>query len=286
MPDLAEGQGAVTGLLIDDVYRPVPDGLILLQGAGLTATTDERGQFQFLGVLPGSYIALATAKDHEAAPVNIDVRAGEYAELEMQARRIFSQDGVVITTQYSVFVPCAVSAVAGSVSADCTGDQSGDTFRAGFTANYTGYATATYLVTEMKANHKASPDQGAFKVVVREEGNGDYWASKYTVDSDYLKLTMLMGNVSTDDTEARNAAWENDKHMETLLFPQGAVKGESQGGLDSACSTTNSTGHPEGCFESRGVGPQAGVKATFVQSLFLGPPAVDVGEYHVLAPAA
>jgi hypothetical protein len=256
-PALAEGKGGILGLLIDDVYRPVPDGLVLLQGAGVTATTDASGQFSMVGLEPGTYI------------------------LEVSARRIFSQDGVIITTQYSVFVPCAVSAPAASLNFDCTGDTSGDTFRSGFTGNYTGYKEATYLITEMRSNHEASPSQGAYKVVVRERGNGDYWASKFITEGNYMKLTMRVGNVSLDDTENRNVEWKNNKHMETLLFPQGAFKGETQQGLGIVCGASG-----QGCFESRGLGPQAGVKATFVQSLFLGEPEVDIERYCVLAPTA
>jgi hypothetical protein len=280
-PALAEGKGGILGLLIDDVYRPVPDGLVLLQGAGVTATTDASGQFSMVGLEPGTYILVASAEGHDAAPVNVDVMANQYSEVEVSARRIFSQDGVIITTQYSVFVPCAVSAPAASLNFDCTGDTSGDTFRSGFTGNYTGYKEATYLITEMRSNHEASPSQGAYKVVVRERGNGDYWASKFITEGNYMKLTMRVGNVSLDDTENRNVEWKNNKHMETLLFPQGAFKGETQQGLGIVCGASG-----QGCFESRGLGPQAGVKATFVQSLFLGEPEVDIERYCVLAPTA
>jgi len=280
-PVLPPDKGAISGLLIDDVYRPVAGGLLLLQGAGLTATSDALGQFAFAGLDPGTYVILASAPGHEAAPTNVDVQAGVYADAEIQARRLFSQNGTTVTTQYSVFVPCAVSAVAATETADCTGDQSGDTFRVGFTSDYTSYgANASALVTEMKANHKASASAGAFKVVVRQEGDGDYWGSKFTMDSDYVRIQMRLGNVSADDTEHRNVAWDNTKRMETLLFPQGALKNETQTGLDTACPDA-----APACFESRGVGPQAGVKATFLQTLFLGATPPDLDTYHVLSPS-
>src|SRR5687767_11241595 len=104
LPELSVGKGAITGLLIDDVYRPVPGGLVFLEGTGLTATTDASGLFRFVDLPPASYVAIANAPGHEAAPANVDVEAGAYAELEIQARRIFSDEGSVITTQYSVFI--------------------------------------------------------------------------------------------------------------------------------------------------------------------------------------
>ena len=51
---LKSGKGAISGLLINDVFRPVPGGLILIQDLGLTATSDASGQFAFLDLEPGS----------------------------------------------------------------------------------------------------------------------------------------------------------------------------------------------------------------------------------------
>jgi hypothetical protein len=272
---LEEGKGGILGLLVNEIYRPVPGGLIFIERQGLTATTDASGQFGFTGLDPGTYILQANALNHEASPINVDVVAGEYTEVEFQSRRVFSEGGTIITTHYAVFVSCSFSAVVITAPRDCTGDTTGDSLRLGFESDYRPHGkNVTYLVTEMKANHKASAERGALKVVVRELGNGDYWASKFTLDSDYLKLTMRLGNVSTDDTENRNSKWNNNKEMETLLFPQGGLKQETQTVLD-----------PTGMGESRGVGMQAGVKANFVQSLFLGEPEKPIEDYHVLSPS-
>jgi hypothetical protein len=277
---LKSGKGAISGLLINDVFRPVPGGLVLIQELGLTATSDASGQFAFLDLEPGSYLLRVQADGHEAAPQTVDVNEGEYTETELMARRVFNEGGRIVTTEYSVFVPCAASVPVASSTVDCTFDQSGDSFRAGFTSNFTaGYSGITYLITEMKANKPASPTSGAYKIVVREEGDGDYWASAFTIDSDYIRVTMRLGNISTDDTEnGRNVAWENNKPMETAFFPQGQFKGETQMGYDTLCTV------PEACLfgESRGVGGQVGVRAKFVQSLFLGEPEVDITTYCVL----
>lgn len=281
---LPPDKGAVTGLLIDDRYRPVPNALLLLTPAALTVTSDALGQFQFVGLTPGPYLLKATAADHEAAPVNIDVQAGQYTEVEVMARRTFSDTGAIVTTEYSVFIPCSVSVPIQTTSVDCTGDTSGDTGRFGFDADYRKYrSNVTYLVTEMLANHKAE-QSGALKVVVRDAATQDdpYFASKYTTDGNYLKLVMKYDNVSLDDTENRNVAWKNRHVLETALFAQGMLKAESQSLLDAACPAD-----PAGasCFESRGLGPQVGVKAKFIQTLFIGPPSVAIDTYAVLAPS-
>jgi hypothetical protein len=281
-PPLPPDKGAIAGLVIDDVYRPVPNALVLIESAGLTATSDGEGQFSFSGLAPGAYVLKVQADGHASAPKTVEVVAGQYADAEIQADRLFNSGSRIVTTEYSVFVPCAASAVAATEAADCTVDLSGDSFRAGFTSNYTAYANVTYLVTEMLTNRPASPSGGAFKVVVRQQGNGDYWGSKFITDGNYLKIVMRLHTKSADDTEHRNSYWNNTKTMETLLFPQGAFKSETQGALDAACGPdpTKNT-----CFESRGVGAQAGVTAKFVQSLFLGEPAMPIDSYSTLKPS-
>lgn len=277
---LASGKGAISGLLINDVFRPVPGGLVLIQELGLTATSDSSGQFAFIDLDPGSYLLRVQVDGHEAAPQSIDVKEGEYAEAELMARRVASEAGRVVTTEYSVFVSCAASAPVISGTIDCTFDQSGDSDRASFTSNYTAYGDATYLVTEMKSARPASSTSGAYKIVVRQHTDTDnYYASAFTADGDYIKVVMKLGEVSLADTEGRNLAWNNTEELQTAFFPQGAFKSETQAAQDAACQ-------PEpadvSCFESRGIGPQAGVRAKFVQSLFIGEPEVDIETYCVL----
>ncbi len=280
-PALKSGKGAISGLVINDVYRPVPGALVLASN-GLTATSDGSGQFTFLDLEPGAYVLRAQADGHEAAPQSVEVVAGEYAEAELMARRVANQGGRIITTEYSVFVPCAFAAPAVTANPPCLVDLSGDTDRFGFNVNYTGYPGATYLVTEMKANREASqePGRGAYKVVVRDgEGGDPYYSSAFTTDSDYLRLVMQVGTKSLQDTEARNQVWNNTGDMQVAFFPQGAFKAETQQGLDAACASDPTQGT---CFESRGVGAQFGIRARFIQSLFIGEPEVDIATYGVL----
>ncbi len=283
-PDLAPDKGAITGLVVDDRYRPVAGAFLLLTPIGLTATSDDLGQFEFLDLQPGAYILQANAKDHEASPKNVDVAGGVYTEVEAPMRRLFGETGFTVTTQYSVFIGCAFSVVEETdigvprTGEDCMLDQSGDSTRFGFDSDYLTYrGNVTYLITEMKANHKASTSNGAYKVVVRDAKDADpYFASKFTVDSDYLKLTMHYGNKSADDTENRNGVWKNKEKLQTALFPQGGFKQETQTVINAQCGVGL-------CFESRGLGAQFGVKATFVQTLFIGEPTIDIKHYCVLA---
>lgn len=280
-PPLESGKGAIAGLVVNDVFRPIPQALVLASN-GLTATTDDAGQFSLVNLDPGAYILRVQAAGHEAAPQTIQVQAGAYAEAELLARRVLNEGSRIITTEYSVFVPCAVAAPVVTANPPCLLDLSGDTDRFAFYANYTEYSNITYLVTEMKANREASqePGSGAYKVVVRTEDGGDpYFSSAFTVDSDYLRLVMKVGEKSLQDTENRNAIWNNTEAMQVAFFPQGSFKAESQQALDAACASD-----PVGasCFESRGLGAQIGIRARFIQSVFIGEPEVDPLTYGVL----
>lgn len=280
-PPLQAGKGAISGLVINDVFRPVP-GATILSSNGLVATSDASGQFTFTNLDPGAYVLRIQADGHEGAPQSVEVAAGQYAEAELIARRIFNEGGRIITTEYSVFVPCAVAAPAATANPPCLVDLSGDTDRFGFFINYTDYADATVLVTEMKANREASdePGSGAYKVVVRQrEDTDNYYASAFTTDSDYLRIVMRKGEISIFDTEGRNLYWNNTEEMQVAFFPQGSFKGETQDGLDAACQSEPAD---VTCFESRGVGAQFGIRARFIQSLFIGEPEVDLETYSVL----
>ncbi len=285
---LPPDKGGIACIVIDDRFRPIPDAFILLTPLGLTTTSDSEGQCTFRDLDPGAYVIQIQVKDHEAAPRAVDVVAGEYTEVEAEARRTFGNDPYSVTTQYSVFIGCAFSTIDSTTIGnpvtgdDCLLDQSGDSSRAGFASDYLVHKeNATFLVTEMKSNHKATTSNGAFKVVVRKAGVQDpRYASKFTVDGDYLRLTLKYGNISLDDTENRNVAWKNKDVIETVLFPQGGFKSETQQVLDAECSV-DPTGF--GCFESRGLGAQFGIKAKFVQTLFIGPPSVNIETYCVLA---
>lgn len=256
------GKGAISGLLINDVFRPVPGGLVLIQELGLTATSDGSGQFAFLDLEPGAYLLRVQADGHESAPQSVDVVEGEYAEVELLARRVFSEGGRTITTEYSVFVSCNINAVVIGLPFDCTLDQSGDTDRAAFTSDYTDVADVTYMVTEMKANKVAN-----YEVRIRPTGHDGGGEGNYAVmeivDSDYLRIVHKLGEVATGEAELTggNAAWDNAEEFITILYVDSMGKQET------------------GTF---GAGVDVGVRGKFVQSVFVGEPDVDIASYCVL----
>jgi hypothetical protein len=265
---LKSGKGAISGLLINDVFRPVPGGLVLIQELGLTATSDASGQFGFVDLEPGSYLLRVQAEGHEAAPQNVDVKEGEYSEIELMARRVFSEGGRIVTTEYSMFISCSADYVINGGIIPCLGDLSGDSDRAGFTSNYTGYSNATYLVTEMKAN-KAD----RYEVQVRCETEDEYlYYSVAQFEGDYVKMVMKLGEADREHeavaSYGENLVWTNDCDLVTILFTDSQFREELQ-----------DNGVPVCC----GVGVHVGIKAKFVQSLFIGEPEVDIASYSVLA---
>lgn len=288
LPPLSAGKGAITGLVIDDRYRPVPDAMVLLTPLGLTATTDAEGQFQFADLEPGSFVALVQVKDHEAAPKNVDVTAGQYADLELMARRIFSDSGSVITQEYSVFIPCAFDYVVNGLIYGCVPDSSGDTYRPGFTSDTHGLGkNVTFLVSEAKMNQV-----GDYDFQVREDNGQSAGGERYAVgvirNGDYLKMVNERGVANTiDNLQNNNHPWNNTKKYATLVFISGAERETFGQASQTTCNPTvddlnRGAGSPVRTCNWRGVGAKLGIKAKFVQSLFVGPPTVAIGEYHTL----
>ncbi len=258
--ELKSGKGAISGLVINDVYRPVPNALVLLSN-GQTATSDASGQFEIVDLDPGAYIARVQADGHEAAPHAIDVVEGEYAEAEIIARRIFNEGGRIITTEYSVFVSCNINAVVIGLPADCTFDQSGDSDRPGFISNYAEIQDVTYMVTEMKANKV-----GSYEVRIRPTDHGGGPEGNYAVmeivDSDYMRIVHKIGEVAQGEYELTggNIAWDNTEDFYTIFYVDGPLKGTAGFGASA----------------------DLGVRAKFVQTIFVGEPEVDIDTYGVL----
>ncbi len=262
-PPIEAGKGAISGLLIDDVYRPIAKALILVQGAGLTATTDDAGQFTLLNLNPGAYILVMQADGFEAAPKNVDVKEGLYNPVEYQARRIVNQGSQILTEEYSVFIPCTFAVpVAGWVTFNCVLDLSGDSFRSSTDPlNYSAFPDLTYLVAEAKMNRV-----GSYNFVVRPPGsdvNGTSYGDAVVQDTDYAKVILKKNELNPGG----NIPWYNHKTLEAALFVSGQIP------------VSPDPGFPNG---GPGLGANVAVRATIIVSVFLGLPTVDVESYHLL----
>jgi hypothetical protein len=288
-PPLEAGKGAIAGLVIDDVYRPVPNALILIEKAGLTATSDSEGQFTFAGLDPGAYVLKAQADGHAAGPKTVEVVAGQYAEAEIQADRLFNGGSRIVTTEFSAFIPCAADFVVNGVVANCLVDLSGDSYRAGFTSNVTrlGLSNITYMVNEVLFNKK-----GNWELQVREDdgssAGGDRYAVQSIKDDRYIKVVNPFGAKNTESDEQHvNVPWTGDKPFATIVFYHGQFRdetGSAEKPVDDANVTNPATGKPVRPI-CCGVGADFGIQAKFVQSIFIGKPAVDIGSYSTLKPA-
>lgn len=279
-PGLAADKGAIAGLLIDDRYRPVPDALILLTPVGLTATTDSAGQFEFLDLQPGAYVMQIQVDDHEAAPVTVDINGGQYTESEIQARRMFSEAGNIITTQFSAFIPCQANFIVNGVNANCVVDLSGDSFRDGFvTAKLNKTLNWTVMVSEVLLNQV-----GDFQFQVREDngevGGGERYGTVDIVDSAYGKIVNHRGKISEQNVQRNAVPFNGTKPFDTVVFLTGEFKDESQGAFDSVCQPSV----PQTCRTTTGAGAAFGVKARMIQSLFIGEPTQPITTYCLLAP--
>ncbi len=250
-PALESGKGAITGLLIDDAFRPLrltdaPEGpydftgFLLLQPAGLTAQSDAEGVFSFTDLEPGSYTLRANVAEHEAAPLVVDVKEGEYTEANLVARRVANEAGQIMTNEYSVFVPCAANFIVNGVTANCLLDLSGDSYRSGFTSNLTAIQNITWMVTEFKFNQV-----GSWTGQIREDDGSTAGGERYAVadvdDTDYIRIQNQFGVVNTEaNGQDNNVPWNNTKPFATLIFLNGEFSQEAGDASDQVSFGTTS----------------------------------------------
>lgn len=236
------------------------EGFILIQETGGRYRTNENGEFTVVDLEPGTYTIRVSVVGHEAIPLRVKVNAGEFAEVDVVARRTSTDNTAIISQEYSVFIPCSLRTIENGRVLDCTFDQSGDSYRAYFVADYTEVGEDAYaLVTEMLANQA-----GTYRVQIR---NGVRWASETIYDdATYSKIILYNGETNEEDNwYGDNVAWNNDDEMQVILFAGAELEREGQD-LGFCC----------------GLGLKVAVRGTFVQTLFIGKPAEDVESYAVL----
>lgn len=299
---LAAGKGAISGLLIDDRYRPIEltenptsefqrEGFVLLQETGEQVRTDENGEFGFIDLDPGTYTLRAQVEGHEAKPQKVKVTEGIFEEADISARRLVINSGAIVTEHYAAFLDCGIFFVALSMNPGCVPDNSGETQRSSLTVDYTGYDNATWLISEALFNN--APKNGEhLELVVRGGFDLDY-SSKAIREGKYIKLHMEKGQISPDEPMpgSHNIHWNNTGSMQMVIFGRGAMSEEIREAWepiyeamsDQPCSD------PIYCASQfpmrRGAGIMLGIKATYLNSLFIGAPEVDPLAYCQLCPA-
>lgn len=291
-----ETLGAIAGLLVDDRFRPVDledegdaggefqaEGFVLLQETGEQRKTNENGEFSFIDLEPGTYTLRVSAEGHEATPQKIQVSAGQFSEINIVARRTATTDDVTITTDYGVFVPCAFDAVViGMTHGYCFFDMSGESYRAGFEINLLE-TPHDAVVLEVLTNQ----NQG-YTMILRAPGDtsfgGAYFAEK-NFEGYYARTWLKMGEVNDIDDYRGNVAWENQAPLDALLFYKGDFQ-EELAGINDGSATCIGTGQQLAddrlCRAFSGVGQTMGMKASFLQTVFLGEAPADFREYCAL----
>ncbi|MGB1697199.1 MAG: carboxypeptidase-like regulatory domain-containing protein [Thermoplasmatota archaeon] len=273
---LKAGKGAIAGLLIDDRFRPIPEALILLQPIGLTATTNENGEFNFVDLDPETYTLRTQVDGYEAKPIKVRVTEGIFEDAQIPARRLATEGENIITEHHAAFIACNVSRPDSTL--DCGNyfppDVSGDTNRQHLRLDYQKYGSnITYFFIEMHSSKEASAS-GPLKMVMRAGANsGNYYINELLTEGQYLKAWAKYNETSPFDLEQRNHPWLNDVDITVQLWAQGQFKQETQTVFGPLYSSS---------FDSRGVGIQYGIKANYLVTLFLGEPDVDIETYCAL----
>ncbi len=254
---LQAGKGAISGLVVDDRFRPIPNALVLIQEAGQEATSNENGEFAVIDLNPRTYTVRVSAEGFEATPTQVTVEEGVFTEASLLARRISTADSVIITEEHVGFIPCAFANPVILLTVNCVLDLSGDSFRSSVTVDYseTYGDNITYLVAEVLVNNP-----GHYSFPLRDSGSGCPCYGRGEIDDDVYGKVILR-NDPDEAYDGTSTPWTASERVNIGLFGRGEVQ------------------TPEG-----GVGVYTGVKMRFMVSLFLSEPEVDLEEYSLLQP--
>ncbi len=326
-------KGAISGLIVDDNFRPVQlkeewesepgdfqdIGFVLLLETGQRFETSANGEFKVLPLDPGTYTLRVAADVHEAKDTVVQVVAGEFTEVTVEARRQYSGGGSLFSQEETLFMSCFgnfyfFSIALAAVANNGCGDLSGDSSRFDFPTNYPDLADDTRgLVTEMRA-----ADEWLYQITMRivngyAEAPGDlcdygagycYYASERMEEmGNYLKIVLYDGLVRDDatgeylqdgqegyckvgrDSNCDQYAFTMKHGFQTGLFtrhPTREFTGPTCGPTEPVRTLLNDEVGviPYGCG---GIGIKLGTKAQFVQNIFLYElPEEGIEDYCVL----
>ncbi len=303
-PEVTLGsKGAIRGLVVDDNFRPVQlkenweadpgdfqdVGFVLILETGQRFETNENGEFTVIPLDPGKYTLRVAADVHEAKDTTVEVVSGEYAEVTVEARRQYSGGGTILSQEYVIFIQCTANAgYIGATNVFC-GDLSGDGQRAAFYPDYSGVAEDVRgMVTEMRA-----VDDGYYGVDIRTHElscgsynsfNGCLFIRKAVDNGKYIHMVLYPfkkwtpgdeyieegqdGYCTIEDYDAGASgcgpwfAMTFDRPFQTILFPDI----DNRYFIDLAYETSPVS---PPLNKPWGFGPKLGVKAQFLQSVFL-----------------
>jgi hypothetical protein len=264
---LLSGKGAMTGLLVDDRFRPLQvgpgalQGTILIQETGGDLLSNDNGEFSSGALEPGRYTLRIQVEGHEAVPQTFTVQAGEITETTVIARRTVSTDDVVLQVEFSIFIPCTLAFVVSPMQWDCVPDLSGETTRFSFRMTDPELqAGATFLLTEVLLNREAGEAmQGTYMMQVEgqsQDGVTSYnYVSKFIEEVRYDRVLLERGvnNEFQQDPLLNYGVWEDTEWINWRFWGQGFFRKE-----------LNDAGVPA----TYGVGLQTGTKATVLASMF------------------
>jgi hypothetical protein len=267
-------KGAISGLLVDDEYRPVQlkqdwgskqpgdfqdVGFMLLLETGTEIETTANGEFQVLDLEPGSYTLRTAAEGHEAIDKTMQVQSGEFTEITVEARRKASSNSQILTQEYAVFVDCWIPVW---TELNCFGDMSLDSKRAGFTSYMEALrGEVSYIYSEFEFAQAGDYDGDIGKC--NGESFSSWGLSVPVRDSTYGALWVVAN-------EERLSNLPDDIGIEVA----GALKGLE------FCTVV----WPQGEIVPGLVGFGTSTKARIMQSAFIGEPETDLSGYCVICP--
>lgn len=272
--ELAPDRGAISGLLVDDRFRPIhltddpqtefqATGFVLLQETGEQVQTTENGEFTFTDLDPGRYTLRVQASGHEAVPTGVNVNAGEFAEASVVARRVSSEGSIILTQEHAIFIDCwYINPVFRHTEVNCFVDLSRDSKRGALRGNYTAVDDITFMVAEFLMNQP-----GDYDVDVgygKGEAVEEVWARGQVRGGDYGKLVMPTDEARLEENELYDGHFDNDREFIAVLWPVGGIMGQ-----DVSTDPVR-------------LGAGVATKAQVLVSLFIGEPEADVTAYCVL----
>lgn len=291
---LQQGKGAIKGLLLDDRYRPIElidgtptsefqaAGFILIQETAEQVYSNADGEFQVVNLSPGTYTLKVQSDAHDAKVASAVVTAGVFTEITVEAQRVFNEGGTILAQENSIYIHCATDYFANGgngvplTGIPCDLDLSDDSYESYFISDFSEYGdNVTYMVSEMLANQEKNWEIQLRHIDDDVEVEFPYFVAELASGS-YVRMQIERGVNAEDHQDNAGYSdlygpWDNLGDYQTIVFVDHGFREEIQG-VD-----------PIGIF-CCGLGVSLGVKAKFLQSVFLGPPpeSVDIDDYCVL----